>query len=128
NVANRIKPCCLGLSEIESSQVSSSVNSVASSLCNRNDPGNRRNVKHFTASIGPLDFQFIDLRGRTQTKVQRHITLRTKNRSTHNVLPLPHVACCQINNTSDRIARTLFGHVADQSQAQPMTTRRCNVA
>ena len=96
------------------------------SLSERDYSINSGNVKRFNAPIGPFDFEFIDLRRCTQTEVQDHVVLRTKYRTAYNVLSLSHRACGQKNRGADRIAWTLL-HVAHQSQAQPVCTRRCDI-
>ena len=89
---------------------------------------NRRDVKRFHASVRPFDFEFIDLCRGAQPEVQRHIVLRTIHRAAQNILSLPYRACRHIRNTSNRIARALLRHVANQSQTQPVAIRRRDIA
>ena len=42
-------------------------------------------VKRFHAAVGPVNFQFVHLRRGAQTKVERHIVLRTINRAADHV-------------------------------------------
>src|SRR6185369_11508664 len=73
-------------------------------------------------------FEFIDLCRSAQTEVECHIVLRTKHRAAQNILSLPHRARRHVSYASDRIARTLLRHVADQSQAQPVAIRSRDIA
>src|SRR6185295_2106796 len=102
--------------------------SAVLALCDSNDSVNGGDVKRFDAPVGPFDFEFIDLCRCTQTEVQRHIVLRTKHRSAQNILSLPHRACRQVSRCTERIARAFLRDVADQSQAQPVSIRRRDIA
>ena len=97
-------------------------------LSNRDYFINRWDVKRFDAAVRPFDFEFIDLCRSAQTEVECHIVLRTKHRAAQNILSLPHRACRHVSYASDRIARALLRHVADQSQAQPVAIRRRDIA
>src|SRR5947207_2584146 len=71
------------------------------------------NIYCFDRAIGPPDFELVDAGRGAQTKMKRHVILRSITATADHISPLADLARGDIGRGSDRVAWRLFGHVAD---------------
>src|SRR3989442_1556771 len=72
-----------------------------------------RDIYGFDRAIGPPDFELVDAGRRAQTKMKRHVILRSITSTADHISPLADLARSDISRGADGVARRLFGHVAD---------------
>src|SRR5439155_430366 len=71
------------------------------------------NIYCFDRAIGPPDFELLDTGRRAQTKMKRHVILRSITATADHISPLADLARSEISRGADGVARRLFGQVAD---------------
>src|SRR5438552_13285305 len=71
------------------------------------------NIYGFDRAIGPPDFEFVDTGRRAQTKMKRHVILRSITSTAYHIPPLADLARSDISRSADGVAGRLLGHVAD---------------